>query len=169
MVQLFELTSTRDEGAKAADLFNTALPYSNMDYFPAESDILGSEEFVDDIIHRIGDVGKRPRRNSKKADRPFDAEALIASVETVFGLRREKFCGRGKNAQAVMAKEVSILGGRNAGATLSDLSVIVDLDTSTVSRRNDAASQRVNADSKLAYAIDLVEKEYYARIAELQD
>jgi putative transposase len=136
---------------------------------PAEGDILGSEEFVDEAIHRIGDVAKRSQRKPKKQQRPFDAEALIVSVETVFGLSRDKFRGAVKTANAVMAKEVLIVTGQKAGASLADISSIIDLDTSTVSRRNDAARQSVDLNSKLAFAIKLVEQEYHAKIAELQD
>ncbi len=136
---------------------------------PAENGVLGSEEFVDDTIHRIGTVAKRTKRKLKKDNRPFDAEALIASIEAVFGLSRDKFCGRGKTAKAVMAKEVFILTGVDEGATLSDLSSIIDLDTSTMSRRNDAAREKLLLDSKISFAKDRVANEYRARIAVLQD
>ena len=67
-----------------------------------------------------------------------------------------------------MAEEVLILTGCEAGATLSDLSIIVDLDTSTVSRRNYAARQKADTSNKLVFAIQRVAKECRARIAELQ-
>ena len=136
---------------------------------PAERDILGSEEFIDSTIHRIGAVARRNGRRAKKEEPPFNAESLIASVEAVFGLSRDKFCGQGKTAQAVMAKEVLILTGKEAGASLADLSSIIDLDTSTVSRRNDAARQKADTNSKLGFAKDRVAKEYRVRIARLQD
>jgi hypothetical protein len=44
---------------------------------------------------------------------------------------------------------------------------VTDLDTSNVSRRCDAAKQKAEAGSKLAYAKDLVEKKYRERIAGL--
>ncbi len=67
-----------------------------------------------------------------------------------------------------MAKELLILTGREIGAAITDLSSITDLDTSNVSRRCDAAKQKVETDSKLAYAKELVAKKYRARIAESQ-
>lgn len=134
---------------------------------PAESGILGSDEFVDDAIHRIGDVAKS--HYPKKDVRPFDAEVLIDAVESVFGLAREKFLGRGKSAKAVMAKEIFILIGVEAGATLTQLSGIIDLDTSTTSRRNDAAKEKLTLDNKTAFAKNRVAIEYRAKIAELQD
>jgi hypothetical protein len=73
---------------------------------PAEGDILGSQEFVDSTIHRIGEFAKRGSRRKKKKDGVFEAEVLIAAVEFVFGLSRDDFCGPVKTARAVMAKEV---------------------------------------------------------------
>jgi hypothetical protein len=67
-----------------------------------------------------------------------------------------------------MAKEVLIVTGKDAGATFTELSGIVTLDPSTVGRRYDAAKQNLEMDPKLAYAKDLVEAKYRARIAELQ-
>jgi hypothetical protein len=54
-----------------------------------------------------------------------------------------------------------------AGATITELSGIVDLDASTVSRRFEAAKQNLEIDSKLAFAKSLVEEKYRARIAGL--
>jgi len=53
-------------------------------------------------------------------------------------------------------------------SSVTELSNITDLDTSTVSRRSDAAKQKAESDSKLAYAKDRVEKIYRAKIAESQ-
>lgn len=135
---------------------------------PAESRILGSEEFIDDTIHRIGSIDNRDFRNAKIEKPKFDADALLAAVETIFGVLRESFCGSKKTTKAVMAKEVFIITGRDAGATITELSVIVGLDTSTVSRRYDAAKQDLGTNTKLAYATELVKNEYHARIAKLQ-
>ena len=142
------------------------LEYAEEFASPAEGDILGSEDFVDDTIHRIGTAenGRRPR--NRKAD--FKANVLLASVEEVFGLPRQQFCGPGKNSRAVMAKEVLIIAGKDAGATVTELSCIVALDPSTVGRRYDAAKQNLETDAKLACAKELVEEKYRARIAELQ-
>jgi len=132
------------------------------DLCPAE-DVLGSEKFVDSAIHQIGDTGERPRRRREKPK--FDAEAMLAAVEAVFGMPRTEFCSDGKAVRPVMAKEVLILCGREAGAALMELSAITALDPSNVGRRFDAARQSVEANPKLAYAKELVEKEYRARIA----
>jgi hypothetical protein len=145
----------------------TGLEYPEEFDSPVEGDILGSEEFIDSTIHRISQVPNRTRRSKKEGPR-FNAEALIKAVEGVFALSRDKFCGPGKTAQAVLAKEVLIMIGREVGASITDLSNITDLDTSNVSRRYDAAKKKANADRMLAYAKELVAREYHARIAESQ-
>ena len=94
---------------------------------------------------------------------------LVTAVETIFGLAADEFCGSGKEARSVMAKEVFILIGKDAGASLTQLSVIVGLDTSTVSRRYESAIQNSKKNSKMAYACHLVKSHYDASIAELQD
>ena len=53
---------------------------------------------------------------------------------------------------------------RRAG--VAELSLIAGLDTSNISRRYDGARQKLKTDRKLAYAKDLVEKKYQAKIAE---
>lgn len=106
---------------------------------PAEGYILGSEEFVDSTIHRIGDTPRRRAEHTKKHECRFDASALILAIETVFGLSSDKFCGPEKSAKAVLAKEVLILIGLERGAGVAELSLIAGLDTSNISRRYDAA------------------------------
>ena len=135
---------------------------------PAEGHILGSEEFIDTTIHRIGDTPRRRAEHTKKHERHFDASALISAIETVFGLSGDKFCGPEKSAKAVLAKEVLILIGREQGAGVAELSLISGLDTSNISRRYDAAQQNLKTDRKLAYAKDLVKKNYHTEIAESQ-
>lgn len=135
---------------------------------PAEGYILGSEEFVDSTIHRIGDTPRRRSEHAKKQERRFDASVLISAVGSVFGLSGDKFCGPEKSANAVLAKEVLILIGREQGALVSELSLIAGLDTSNISRRCDAARQKLQTNKKLAYAKSQVETLYHANIAKSQ-
>lgn len=135
---------------------------------PAEGCILGSEEFVDTTIHRIGDIQRRCSEHPKKQDRRFDASVLISAVARVFGLSADNFCGSEKSARAVLAKEVLILIGREQGAGVSELSLIAGLNTSNISRRCDAARLKLQTDRKLAYAKAQVEKIYNSNIAEPQ-
>jgi hypothetical protein len=93
---------------------------------------------------------------------------LISAVATVFGLPEDKFCDPEKSAKAVLAKEVLILIARERGAAGTELSLIAGLDTSNISRRHDAAREKLQTDRKLAYARDQVEKLCLANIAESQ-
>ena len=131
---------------------------------PAEARVLGLEEFVDDAIHRMGEI-ERPRGSHDKET--FNAEAMVAAVESVFGMLRENFCSNVKSAQAVMAKEVLILCGRELGASVTQLAAIVNLDPSVVSRRCDAARLRIASDSKLKYAKEMTERIYAEKLREL--
>ena len=90
----------------------------------AEGHILGSEEFVDSTIHRIGDTPRRRSEHRQGQDPSFVASALIAAVASVFGLSADQFCGPEKSAKAVLAKEVLILIGREHGAAVTELSLI---------------------------------------------
>lgn len=128
--------------------------------------VLGSLEFVDDAIHRMGEVDQCQRRKSKKVEKNFHPDKLIAAIEIVLQIPRETFCGAGKSARSIMAKEILILTATEAGATAVELSRIIGLDSSSVSRRLDAARMNTQVDSKLDYAKALVKKEYYDKIAE---
>lgn len=135
---------------------------------PAEGYILGSAEFVDDTIHRLGNTPRRRAEHTKKAVGSFDAAALVAAVAAVFGMSEEQFCGPEKSTKSVLAKEVLILIGREQGAGVAQLSLIVGLDTSNVSRRCDAARAKLETDRKLSYAKAQAEVQYFANIAESQ-
>src|SRR5690606_20528522 len=90
-------------------------------YSSAENDILGSDEFVDAAIHRFGEVERQGERVVKRQVQPLDVEKLIAAVEASFGMSREKFCASSKNSQTIMAKEILILIGKDAGASTAEL------------------------------------------------
>jgi putative transposase len=117
-------------------------------YLAGEGYILGSDEFVDATIHRLGDVGERKKRVEKDTC-GFDSERLIAAVEKVCELPRTDFFGPGKSARILRAKEVFIITGLRAGASLSMLSKITGLDSSSVSRRYDAAARKMREESGL--------------------
>ncbi len=116
-------------------------------------------------ISKASILKKRQMIEKKKQKRPFDGEGLIAAVEAVLGMFRNDLYGSGENAQAVMAKEVLILTGRQTGASFPQLANLTGLDASTVSRRYEAAKRKARTDAKLAYAKDLVTKKYGENIA----
>ena len=63
---------------------------------------------------------------------------LVAAVEKVCRIPREDFCGPGKSAPAIMAKEMLILIGLQLGASMKVLSEIIGISSSALSRRHDA-------------------------------
>jgi hypothetical protein len=135
-------------------------------YSCAENDVLGSEEFVDANIHRLGMTEAKPvSRRSEHRDQ-FKPEYLMTAIETVLGMPRNAFSGAGKNKRSIFAKELLILIGREAGATVHVLSEITGLDQSSVTRRCDTARQRLGSDTKMLYAKELIELEYIKNIAE---
>lgn len=131
--------------------------------FYAENDILGSDEFVDETIHRMGEVDKWASKHKQVS--PFDAELLLKAVEDVFDLPREKFFGSGKNSRIINAKEAFILIGNQSGATITELSKIVGVDQSNASRRRDAALAKLGTDSEFVATKNLIEENYRVRIA----
>jgi REP element-mobilizing transposase RayT len=116
------------------------------DFYAAdEGRIMGSEEFIDETIHRIGETDRSNPNLKKKASpvceiEPYD---LVAAVEKVCRIRREDFCGPGKSAPAIMAKEMLILVGLQLGASMKVLSEIIGISSSALSRRHDSARVKV--------------------------
>lgn len=134
-------------------------------YLAEEGRILGSEEFVDATIHRIGDT-KRSRQmasdyNSNSTARgTFHGDRLIAVVERVCGLPRKDFHGAGKRAGAVLAKEVLVLTGRELGASNRVLSEVTGLSSGSVSRRYDAARLKMRGSQELNKLTARIIREY---------
>jgi putative transposase len=135
-------------------------------YSPGGNDILGSDQFVDATIHRLGEIDGGRRRKAEL--KPFDAGSLLAAVESVFEISREDFCGSAKNSWYVCAKEAFILIGRQTGASVTELAEILHLSTSNVSRRSDAARKRTLNNDEFKSASVKVSEEYSQRIAETQ-
>jgi hypothetical protein len=97
--------------------------------------ILGTEEFVDATIHRIGE---RETGGLKKTATEFRADRLMAAIEKTCRVSRKEFCGRSKSAAAVAAKEMVIVIGLQVGASRRMLSEMIGISTSALSRRADA-------------------------------
>jgi len=127
-------------------------------YTADEGRILGSEEFIDATIHRLGETG-HTTRGAKKETIPVcevEPNRLIAAVEKECGIPRADFCGTSKHASAILAKEMLILTGLQMGASMKELSEIIGISLSALSRRHDAARQKVRDNfntSKLAWEI----------------
>lgn len=132
-------------------------------YFVDEGRILGSEEFVDATIHRIGDT-QRSRQmgyhDSSTASGRLHGDRLIAAVERVCGLPRKDFHGAGKSAGSVLAKEILVLTGRELGASNRVLSEVTGLSSGSVSRRYDAARLKMRGSQELNTLMARVIREY---------
>jgi putative transposase len=113
-------------------------------YAADEGRILGTEEFIDATIHRIGEP-KRQTPGSKKATTAseFRPDRLITVVEKICRVSREEFCGGSKSAAAVTAKEMLILNGLQLGARRRMLAEITGISSSSLSRRGEAVRLKV--------------------------
>lgn len=132
-------------------------------FYADSSGILGTEEFIDAIIHRIGEFDTRAASLRRKADSEIetvDLESLAKSVEIVCQIAQQEFCGSSKSARQVFAKEVFIVSGRQLGSRITDLSRILGLSSPSTSRRCDAALRRMSDDLSLSRAVELVTEDY---------
>jgi len=120
-------------------------------YHADEGRILGSEEFVDATIHRIGQ-SKRAKKNAclVETTSSVNLEMLLETVERICGISRTKFCGSGKSLAAVTAKEMLVLIGREMGASLRMLSEVMEISSSSVSRRHESAKIRLQQNDELS-------------------
>jgi len=138
-------------------------------YAADEGRILGSEEFVDATIHRIGETG-RANWDAKKKGFPVgevEPEPLVAAVERVCCVPRDEFCSTSKCTPAIIAKEMIILVGVHLGASMKLLSEIIGISPSALSRRHDAARRKLRANAGTSKLASEVIKEY-ERIAKSQ-
>ena len=128
-------------------------------FYPAdEGRILGTEEFVDATIHRLGES---QRSGPVKLIKEFQAERLIEAVEKVCRIPREDFCGSTKTLEAVAARELFVLIACQAGASPKLISGISGLGSSTVSRRNDAAKLKLRENADMRRLVANIESYYH--------
>ncbi|MFZ1699433.1 MAG: transposase [Pyrinomonadaceae bacterium] len=135
-------------------------------FYEATNGVLGTDEFVDEMIHRIGEFDTRKaamRRNALEEQADIQADLLIRTVETVCGVKREDFCGAAKAAGVVFAKEALILSGKQLGASVTALAEMMSLSSATISRRHDVARQRISEDPDLGIARDQIIQQYKQR------
>lgn len=135
--------------------------------YTAKDGVLGSDEFVDATIHRMGEFDTRAsaKRRNAALNIEFDAEALIAAVESITGVSRTDFCGRSKNALLVTAKEALIAAGRQAGASTTELSKVLGISSASISRRHDAARDRMKKDQTFSDVVPKIVEKYKANVS----
>jgi len=113
-------------------------------YLAAEGRMLGTEEFRDDVKHRIGDYLGRRERGAENAD----LEAILKAAEKATGLCRKEFCTKSKSGRLVLIKEAMIVIGDENGIRTRELADVLGVDASAVSKRREAA-RRINRSAKM--------------------
>lgn len=134
-------------------------------YAAEEGRILGSEEFIDATIHRIGETGRANRGGKKReiAVGGVEPDRLVTAVEKVCGVPREDFCGPSKSTLAIMAKEMLILIGLRMGASMKLLSEIIGISPSALSRRHDAARRKLRDNTNTSKLASKIIEKYRSR------
>jgi REP-associated tyrosine transposase len=111
---------------------------SQDDYYrAAEGRLLGSEEFVEEIRHRVGD--------HRAVRQPFERtsiEDLLVAAMRSSGVSREEMCGKSKARSTVAVREAVIVAGRERGMSNRELAKALGIDASAVTRRVEAARAR---------------------------
>ena len=118
---------------------------SQEDYYrAAEGRLLGSDEFLKEIRHRVGEHPPRPR-----AIEQTSIDDLLSAAERSSGLTRQELCSKSKNRRTVAVKEAVIMLGRERGIRNRELAEALGIDASAVTRRVDAARARGTESSDL--------------------
>ena len=105
--------------------------------------ILGSEEWVAETKHRVGEMPRGARAQVKTPSR-LDAVALMMAAEGVTGLQEHELRGGRKTRTLVLVKEAMIIVGRELGASNADLARLLGIDASVVSRRYESGRAKMN-------------------------
>ena len=106
-------------------------------YRAAEGRLLGSEEFLQEIRHRIGD-----HRAVRRVPEHTTIEDLLTAAERSSGLSRQELWSKSKNRRTVAVKEALIVLGRENGITNRALADALGLGASAVTKRVEAARAR---------------------------
>ena len=107
-------------------------------YLAAEGRMLGNDEFLHKVKHRIGDYVLSRDKRVRKAD----IEEIVTAAEKATGLERKDFCSNSKNRQLVLVKEAIIVIGRESGIRTREIAEVLGMDPSAVSKRGEAARAR---------------------------
>jgi hypothetical protein len=129
-------------------------------YATDEGQILGTEEFINATIHRIGETVRSNHKNHPFIGCEVQPERLVAAVEKVCRIRREDFCGGRKSAPAILAKEMLILIGVQMGTSGKVLAETAGISPSSLSRRHDAALLKVRDNVKVSKLASEIVKQY---------
>jgi REP-associated tyrosine transposase len=111
---------------------------SQEDYYrAAEGRLLGSDEFMKEISHRVGE-----HRTQRQIFDGTSVEDLLSAAAGSSGLTRRELCSKSKNRRTVAIKEAVIVAGRELGIRNRELAEALGIDASAVTRRVEAARIR---------------------------
>jgi len=111
---------------------------SQRDYYRAdEGRLLGSDEFLEEIKHRVGE-----QRGGGKAIERTSVEDLLRAAERSSGLSRQALCSGSKNRRNVAVRDAVIVAGRQRGISNRELGEALGIDGSAVTKRVEAARLR---------------------------
>jgi REP-associated tyrosine transposase len=125
-------------------------------YSSGDRRILGSEEFIEHTIRRIGEVA-RPAKPTAELRSPINSKRLIRASAAAVGMNAKELCRSNKERGIVEVKEAIIFVGRKLGVSNASLSVALGIHSSTVSRRFDSAKNKIRASRKFKKLIDRIE------------
>jgi REP element-mobilizing transposase RayT len=129
------------------------------EFYPSEEGrLLGNDEFVDEMIHRTGEVTTKANHANNARGRDLNLDAIIRATEKASGMGRDDFHGVVKRRSAVAVKEALILVGRQRGASFAVLSEATGLASSGVSRRHEAARMKMRKEGELSMLVRRIEK-----------
>jgi len=116
----------------------TALGESSQDeyYRAADGRLLGSDEFLETVKHRVGE--HRPKVSINLTT----VEDLLSAAERSTGLGQQELCSKSRSRRTVMAREAVIVVGRERGISNRELARALGIDPSAVTRRVDVARMR---------------------------
>jgi len=111
---------------------------SQDDYYRAtEGRLLGGEEFLDEIKHRVGD-----HLAARKAFESTTIEDLLKAAAKSSGLSAQEICSKSKNRKTVAVRDAVIVIGRERGISNRELAEALRMDPSAVTKRVEAARVR---------------------------
>jgi hypothetical protein len=106
-------------------------------YRAAEGRVLGSDEFVKEISHRVGE-----HRGQRQIFDGPSVEDLLRAAEQSSQLSRREMCSKSKNRRTVAVREAVIVVGRELGIRNCELAEALGIDASAVTRRVEASRAR---------------------------
>ena len=118
---------------------------SQDEYYKAtEGRVLGSEEFVENIRHRVGE------HTAKRAPEPISLDELLAAAVRTSGFEKKELCSNSKKRRIVAVKEAVMIIAMERGIRARELASALNIDPSTVTRRIDAARSRLVTNEEMA-------------------